>query len=69
VVKKSRSPDLTMVLDFGGSATKGVYAAGGALKENLLCMEPEVISLPYSAIANYEQTKLGKAEPADSAWV
>jgi hypothetical protein len=69
VVKKSRPPDLTMVLDFGGSATKGVYAAGGALKENLLCMEPEVISLPYSAIANYEQTKLGKAEPADSAWV
>ena len=46
-----------MVLDFGGSATKGVYA-GDLLKEKLLYMEPEVISLPRSAIANYESIKL-----------
>jgi hypothetical protein len=32
-------------------------------------MEPEVISLPKSAIANYEPTKLGFAQPEDSAWV
>jgi len=68
-VTRKRPPDLTIVLDFGGSATKGVYAAGGSLNEKLLYMEPEVISLPQSAINSYEQTKLGKAEPADSAWV
>ena len=67
-MKRSRPPDLTMVLDFGGSATKGVYA-DASLNERLLCMEPEVISLPKGAIANYEQTKLGSAIAADSAWV
>lgn len=66
--RKCRPPDLTIVLDFGGSATKGVYA-DASLNEKILCMEPEVISLPPSAIANYESTKLGVAEPVDSAWV
>ena len=66
--RKCRPPDVTIVLDFGGSATKGVYA-DASLNEKILCMEPEVISLPPSAIANYESTKLGVASPVDSAWV
>ncbi len=66
--RKSRPPDVTIVLDFGGSATKGVYA-DVSLNEKYLYMEPEVISLPPSAIANYESTKLGVADPVDSAWV
>ncbi len=65
---KIKPPDLTIVLDFGGSATKCIYADIN-LNQKLLCMEPEVISLPKSAIANYEQTKLGFAQPEDSAWV
>ncbi len=65
---KIKPPDLTIVLDFGGSATKCIYADIN-LNQKLLCMEPEVISLPKSAIANYEQTKLGLAQPEDSAWV
>ncbi len=68
VGRNARPPDLVIALDFGGSATKGVYA-DASLNEKLLLMEPEVISLPQSAITNYEQTKLGSAEPADSAWV
>ena len=65
---KIKPPDLTIVLDFGGSSTKCIYADIN-LNQKLLCMEPEVISLPKSAIANYEQTKLGLAQPEDSAWV
>jgi hypothetical protein len=59
---------LIIVLDFGGSATKGVYA-DASLNQKLLLMEPEVISVPKSSITSYEQTKLGSAAPADSAWV
>ncbi len=68
MAKKNKRPDLTLILDYGGSSTKGVYA-DASFNEKLLCMEPEVISLPPSAIADYEQTKLGQAQPADAAWV
>jgi hypothetical protein len=68
VARKRKPPSLTLVLDYGGSATKGVYA-DASLNEKVLYMEPEVISLPLSAITNYEQTKLGEAQPADAAWV
>lgn len=68
-MKRTRPPDLTIVLDFGGSATKGVYSGADLQNEKILCMEPEVISLTLSGIAHYEQSKLGKALPADSAWV
>lgn len=68
MVRRRKLPDLTIVLDYGGSATKGVYA-DACLNERLLSMEPEVISLPRASIANYEQTKLGEAQPVDSAWV
>jgi hypothetical protein len=68
VARRRKPPELTIILDYGGSATKGVYA-DAFLNERLLCMEPEVISLPLSAITNYEQTKLGSAHPADAAWV
>jgi hypothetical protein len=68
VVRRGRPPDVIIALDFGGSATKGVYA-DASLNEKLLLMEPEVISVPKSAIANYEETKLGSAIAVDSAWV
>jgi hypothetical protein len=32
-------------------------------------MEPEVMRVPASAIANYERTKLGSADPKDAAYV
>ncbi len=68
MAKKARPPDLTIAIDFGGSLTKAVYA-DASLNEQLLLMEPEVISVPQAAIANYESSKLGHADPADSAWV
>ncbi|HEY9796723.1 MAG TPA: ParM/StbA family protein [Leptolyngbyaceae cyanobacterium] len=68
MVRRRKPPELILVLDYGGSATKGVYA-DSSLQEKLLVMEPEVISLPKSAIANYEKTKMGKAQPVDAAWV
>jgi len=68
-VKRTRLPDLTIVLDFGGSATKGVYAGADLRNEKILCMEPEVISLTLPAVTHYEQSKLGSALPVDSAWV
>lgn len=66
--RKGRPPDLIITLDFGGSATKCVYA-DASLNEKLLVMEPEVLSVPESAITSYESTKLGVPDPVDSAWV
>lgn len=68
MARRRKLPNLTIVLDYGGSATKGVYA-DACLNERFLSMEPEVISLPRASITNYEQTKLGSAQPVDSAWV
>jgi hypothetical protein len=68
VARRKKPPELIIILDYGGSATKGVYA-DASLNERLLVMEPEVISLPLSAITNYEQTKLGSPHPSDAAWV
>jgi hypothetical protein len=67
--RKDRRPDLFLVLDFGGSLTKGIYLDKASDCERLLCMEPEVISVTQSGIENYEATKLGSPESADSAWV
>lgn len=62
-------PDLFIVLDFGGSLTKGLYM-GSDQKPKLLAMEPEVIEVPKSSIGKYESRKMGMsvATPADSAW-
>lgn len=66
--KRNKLPDLTLVLDFGGSLTKAIYT-GSSPGEKLLCMEPEVISVPKSAVDTYERIKLGNPTPADAAWV
>lgn len=39
------------------------------MNEKILVMEPEVSSVPESAITSYESTKLGVSDPVDSAWV
>lgn len=68
MARKARPPDLIMTIDFGGSLTKAIFA-DASLNENLLLMEPEVISVPYSAIAAHEETKLGNPDPVDAAWL
>ena len=68
MARKARPPDLIMTIDFGGSLTKAIFA-DELLNENLLLMEPEVISVPKSAIAAHEQMKLGSPDPADAAWL
>lgn len=66
--KKISVPDLICVLDLGGSMTKIFFGdlSGGCW---LLCMEPEVMEVPESAIVSYKRTKLGNAQPKDSAYV
>jgi len=65
---QSRKPDLTLILDFGGSLTKGIYRDKDG-QPKLLLMEPEVSQVQKSSLDNYESRKLGKSSPVDSAWV
>ncbi|MBR8839183.1 MAG: ParM/StbA family protein [Stigonema ocellatum SAG 48.90 = DSM 106950] len=60
---------LTLALDFGGSATKIVYATSLDQKARLLCMEPEVAVLGRESILEYEGGKLGSSDPENVAWV
>lgn len=60
---------LTLALDFGGSATKIVYATSLDQKARLLCMEPEVAVLARESILEYEGGKLGSSDPENVAWV
>jgi hypothetical protein len=67
-ITQSRKPDLTLILDFGGSLTKGIYRDKDG-QPKLLLMEPEVSQVQKSSLDNYESRKLGQPEPVDSAWV
>ena len=60
---------LTLALDFGGSATKIVYATSSDQKARLLYMEPEVAVLARESILEYEGGKLGSSDPENVAWV
>ncbi len=64
--KNNSSPLLILALDFGGSATKGVYCT---LKQNQtasLVMEPEVVRISLDSVAS---EILGVTEPENAAWV
>ena len=64
--KNNSSPLLILALDFGGSATKGVYCT---LKQNQtasLVMEPEVVKISLDSVAD---EILGATEPENAAWV
>jgi hypothetical protein len=67
---RTKLPDLVIVLDFGGSLTKVIFR-GRDRNPQVLCMEPEAIELPKSAITNYERQSMGMSAlaPADRAWV
>lgn len=68
VRSSTREPELCLVLDFGGSLTKGIYRDSSG-QATLFSMEPEVISLPKTSIDEYELFKIGTPDPTDSAWV
>ncbi len=64
--KNNSSPLLILALDFGGSATKGIYCT---LKQNQtasLVMEPEVVKIYLDSVAT---SILGATEPENAAWV
>ncbi|MGD2184419.1 ParM/StbA family protein [Lusitaniella coriacea] len=63
----SIKPDLVVALDFGGSYTKGFYASDRGL--SFIGLEPEVVSLPRSAIEAYEANKLAGGKAEDEAWL
>ena len=65
---KAPAPDLTLVIDFGGSMTKVIYRDDDA-QPQLLVMEPEVISLNKEVIEGYEARKMGHPDAVNSAWV
>ncbi|NJL81492.1 MAG: ParM/StbA family protein [Richelia sp. SM2_1_7] len=63
--KNNSSPLLILALDFGGSATKGVYCIEQNQTASLV-MEPEVVKISLDSIAS---EILGATEPENAAWV
>jgi hypothetical protein len=64
----TQEPDVTVVFDYGGSITKIIFT-GLDRQVRLLCMEPEVASVPRESILAYTRDQLGSADPQDTAWV
>lgn len=65
---KTQGPDVTAVFDYGGSITKIIFT-GPDRQVRLLCMEPEVASVPRESLLAYARDQLGVAEPQNTAWV
>jgi hypothetical protein len=61
-------PQAIAACDYGGSATKILYA-GPKNQIRLLCMEPEVVFVPHESILAHGRDQLGSAEPENTAWV
>ncbi|HAZ48858.1 MAG TPA: hypothetical protein DDW76_14700 [Cyanobacteria bacterium UBA11369] len=64
----AQGPDVTAVFDYGGSITKIIFT-GLDKQVRLLCMEPEVASVPRESILAYARDQLGSADPQNTAWV
>jgi hypothetical protein len=58
--------ELILALDFGGSATKGIYATPEMNIPKSLVMEPEVVKICHDSV-NLET--LGRTQPENAAWV
>ncbi|NJN11392.1 MAG: ParM/StbA family protein [Richelia sp. RM2_1_2] len=63
------SPLLILTLDFGGSATKGIYYTFDKKNPASLIMEPEVIKIPLESVASFSTEILGATSPENIAWV
>ena len=63
-----KRPEVTVAFDYGGSFTKIIYT-GLDKQVRLLCMEPEVASVPRESILAYTRDQLGSANPENTAWV
>lgn len=64
----TKRPEVTVAFDYGGSLTKIIYT-GLERQVRLLCMEPEVASVPRESILAYARDQLGSANPENTAWV
>ncbi|PMB21884.1 ParM/StbA family protein [Fischerella thermalis] len=67
--EKKSSSLLILTLDFGGSATKGIYGKLDQNNPGLLVMEPEVLKVPFESVASHSTDTLGTTEPENIAWV
>ncbi|BAY93657.1 MULTISPECIES: ParM/StbA family protein [unclassified Tolypothrix] len=67
-VKNNSLPLLILALDFGGSATKGIYCAFEQNNPSSLVMEPEVLKVSLESVTSHTQS-LGVTEPENVAWV
>lgn len=66
--RRTNSVQLNIAADIGGSGLKAIYGGHDEKLESLF-MEPEVISIPKTAIEDLYQDKLGNCQPEDAAWV
>ena len=68
--RRIKSPDALISLDYGGSATKSLYTrVDGRRETEFLGMEPYTAQVSQVSIENYQNSKLGCANPEDAAWV
>jgi hypothetical protein len=68
--RRIKSPDALISLGYGGSATKSLYTrVDGRRETEFLGMEPYTAQVSQVSIENYQNSKLGCANPEDAAWV
>ncbi|MBD2354795.1 ParM/StbA family protein [Tolypothrix sp. FACHB-123] len=64
--RNKSSPELILALDFGGSATKGVYSTLDMMITKSLLMEPEVVKISPDSTTG---ETLGATDPENAAWI
>lgn len=63
-------PTVILALDTGGEGTKFIYANASQVQAATSCyMEPQMVKLPHSAIAQLQGNKISVALPENMCWV
>jgi hypothetical protein len=67
---QEENPTIILALDAGGEGTKFIYANANQLQAATSCyMEPQMVKLPHSAIAQLQGNKISVALPENMCWV
>lgn len=70
MVQNEESPTIILALDAGGEGTKFIYANASNVEAAASCyMDPQMVKLPHSAIAQLQGNKISVALPENTCWV
>jgi hypothetical protein len=70
MAQNEKPPTVILALDAGGEGTKFIYANASQVQAAASCyMEPQMVKLPHSAIAQLQANKISVALPENMCWV